>query len=116
MARNVVAGGCLHRHNVANGQREIVDVGIVATVGIFEPHLHNVGRLIVGILSEPICFVEFITSGACLGREFAILGAKLATVTEREFTPATLGHTLGVGVQICVINQNILVFHSVIHF
>jgi hypothetical protein len=63
-------------------------------VGIFEPHLHNLCGEVIGIVGQPITLVELVAARACLGRKFALLGAKLTAVTERKLTPSALGNDL----------------------
>ena len=78
----VVAWRRLNSHNVATLELKVVDILVVRAACIFEAHLENVGRDIVGILLQPVGLVELVATLRSYSIELIFAVAEAAATTQ----------------------------------
>ena len=77
---DIVAGRCLHGDDVAPFERQVIDVLIVGTAGVFETDFENIGRNVIWIGFHPGRFMQFEASLAGLYRSaFRCFGERAST-------------------------------------
>ncbi len=77
----------LHSHYIALYQRQVVHILVISAPRIFETHLENVGRQVVGVILKPIRNVELEAALTHLGPRVARTGAaEFASAPHIEFS------------------------------
>ena len=102
---DVVTRLCLYGYDIASFEVEVVDILVVGATRILESHLEYIGRYVVGILLEPVGFVELVAILHGYGIHL------VATVAEAASSP-NFGHMFFIATHYRIIRLSIYIYKT----